>query len=416
MDINNYVKNICQQAKEVRSTVSKLSTQQKNDTLSTMAKLIHDEREWIIQENLKDLQIGEEKGLSKAMLDRLKLDHKRVANICESIREVIALPDPVYEVIHQYRRPNGLDIGQMRVPIGIIGIIYESRPNVTTEASSLCFKTSNITILRGGSESIHSNIALVKLLKTALIKNSVPEHAIQFFDNTDRNVIMEMLRMKDYIDLIIPRGGEGLIRTVVDNSNIPVIKHDKGVCNIYIHKDADEHMSNKLVINSKVQRPGVCNSLENLIIHEKYPHTSSLFKILLEQGVEIRGCEKSCTINNNIKPASEEDYHTEYLDLILSVKIVSHFDDALQFIEKYGSQHTETIITNDYTLSRRFINEVDSSSVMVNASTRFADGQMYGLGAEIGISTNKLHARGPMGLKELTTTKFIIMGNGQVRE
>ncbi|MDH4127383.1 MAG: glutamate-5-semialdehyde dehydrogenase [Spirochaetota bacterium] len=415
MENKDYVKNICQKAKEAKKIVSTLSTNQKNDALKQMAKFIHDEREWIITENLKDLSTGEEKGLTKAMLDRLKLDHKRIGNICESLREVINLPDPVFEVLNQSRRPNGLNIGQMRVPIGVIGIIYESRPNVTTEASSLCLKTSNVTILRGGSESIHSNRALVKLLKESLVKSDLPETAINFIDSIDRSHVMEMLKMKDYIDLIIPRGGEGLINTVVDNSNIPVIKHDKGVCNLYIHEDAEQKMAESIAINAKVQRPSVCNAIENLIIHESYPHINNLFNALIDQNVELRGCKKSQSINNKIKSASEEDYYTEYLDYILSIKIVSSYEEAVNFIEKYGSSHSDAIITENYSLAHRFLNEIDSSAVYVNASTRFTDGQMFGMGAEIGISTNKLHARGPMGLKELTTKKFIIMGDGQVR-
>ena len=395
--------------------MSRLSTEHKNATLERMARLIEENRDYIMSENKKDLAQGEEKGLTKAMLDRLTLDEKRMANICVSLREVIALPDPVYEVVEQQRRPNGLDIGRMRVPIGVIGIIYESRPNVTTEASSLCFKTSNVTILRGGSESIHSNRALVKVIKQALSQSDIPEAAISFVDTTDRQAVMDLLKMKDHIDLIIPRGGEGLINTVVDNSNIPVIKHDKGVCDIYIHEDADQTMSEQIAINAKVQRPSVCNAMENLIVHENYPYKAELFSALLKENVELRGCEKSRSINDSILPATDEDYHTEYLDYILSIKLVSSFEEALSFIEKYGSKHSDSIITKSYELSRRFINEVDSASVFVNASTRFSDGQMFGMGAEIGISTNKLHARGPMGLKELTTTKFIIFGDGQIR-
>lgn len=415
MNVKDYVINICQKAKEAKKMVSGLSTEEKNNALKYMAKLIHDEREWIIEENQKDLNAGQEKGLSKAMLDRLKLDQNRVGNICESLREVASLADPVFELTEQVRRPNGLDIGRMRVPIGVIGIIYESRPNVTTEASSLCLKTSNVTILRGGSESVYSNRALVQLLKRALNKNNISENAINFIDHTDRQAIQILLKQKDYIDLIIPRGGEGLINTVVENSNIPVIKHDKGVCCLYIHEDAQQKMAEEIVVNAKVQRPGVCNSLENLIIHENYPYKTELLKSLLKENVELRGCEKTRLIHNEVKSASEEDYYTEFLDLILSVKIVSSYNDAIDFIQKYGSSHSDGIITENYHLARKFLYEIDSAAVYVNASTRFTDGQAFGMGAEIGISTNKLHARGPMGLKELTTQKFIIMGNGQIR-
>ncbi len=415
MNIKEYVLDICQKAKEAKRVVSNLSTKDKNDTLLSMARLIHEHRDWIMEENQKDLRVGEEKGLSKAMIDRLKLDIKRIDNICTSLKEVSGLPDPVFEVTHQSRRPNGLDIGQMRVPIGVIGIIYESRPNVTTEASSLCLKTSNVTILRGGSESIHSNRSLVQLLKQALKEHRLPEGAIQLIDTTDRLAVMEILKMKDYIDLIIPRGGEGLINTVVENSHIPVIKHDKGVCNLYIHKDAVKGMAEEIAINAKVQRPGVCNSIENLIVHETYPHIRDLFNVLVNEDVELRGCVKSRSVHDQVREVSEEDYFTEYLDTILSVKIVSSFEEAVSFIENYGSHHSDAIITENYSLARRFLTEVDSSAVYVNASTRFTDGQAFGMGAEIGISTNKLHARGPMGLEELTTKKFIIMGEGQIR-
>ncbi len=416
MNIKEYVLDICQKAKEAKRLVSNLSTKDKNDTLLSMARLIHEHRDWIMEENQKDLRVGEEKGLSKAMIDRLKLDIKRIDNICTSLKEVSGLPDPVFEVTHQSRRPNGLDIGQMRVPIGVIGIIYESRPNVTTEASSLCLKTSNVTILRGGSESIHSNRSLVQLLKQALKEHHLPEGAIQLIDTTDRLAVMEILKMKDYIDLIIPRGGEGLINTVVENSHIPVIKHDKGVCNLYVHKDAVKDMAEGIAINAKVQRPGVCNSIENLILHESYPHIRDLFDALINKGVELRGCTKSRSAHDQVKGVSEEDYFTEYLDTILSIKIVSSFEEAVNFIENYGSHHSDAIVTESYRLAKRFLNEVDSSAVYVNASTRFTDGQAFGMGAEIGISTNKLHARGPMGLKELTTKKFIIMGEGQIRD
>ncbi len=415
MDTTNYIKDICQKAKSAKKRIANLSTQEKNQALEQMAKMIYEERDWIISENSKDLILGQKKGLSKAMIDRLKLDEKRIDNICASLREVIALPDPVFEVVEQYRRPNGLDIGQMRVPIGVIGIIYESRPNVTTEASSLCLKSSNVTILRGGSESIHSNHALVMILKKALLKCDLPEGAINFVDTTDRSAIFEMLKMKDYIDLIIPRGGEGLINTVVENSHIPVIKHDKGVCNLYIHEDADEKMAAEIAINAKVQRPGVCNAIENLIIHENYPYTDQLFQALLINNVELKGCPRACSINPNVKPADDADFYTEYLDLILAVKVVSSYDAAVSFIETYGSQHSDAIVTESYHLGKKFLDEIDSAAVYVNASTRFTDGQMFGMGAEIGISTNKLHARGPMGLKELTTKKFIVMGHGHTR-
>ncbi len=415
MSTTDYVRDICRKAKDVKQIISCLSTDDKNNALRNMANLVNQEKDWIIAENKKDIDSANEKGLSNAMIDRLKLDDKRINNICESLNEVAILSDPVFEVVNQYRRPNGLDIGQMRVPIGVIGIIYESRPNVTTEASSLCLKTSNVTVLRGGSESINSNRALVKVINMALTKSGLPESAISFIDTTDRSAVMDMLKLKEYIDLIIPRGGEGLINMVVEHSNIPVIKHDKGVCNLYIHKDADKNMAQSISVNAKVQRPGVCNAIENLVIHKDYPYIEDLLEGLLANGVELRGCDNSCSINDKVKKANEKDYFTEYLDLILSMKIVDSYDEAVFFIDHYGSHHSDAIITNSFSLGRRFLNEVDSSAVYVNASTRFTDGQMFGMGAEIGISTNKLHARGPMGLKELTTKKFIVMGDGQIR-
>lgn len=416
MDTKQYVLDLCKNAKKAKREVANLSTTDKNKALLKMAEVIDKKRDLIISENAKDLKAGEEKGLTSAMLDRLKLDAKRIDNMIVSLQEVVALPDPVFEVVNQSRRPNGLDIGQMRVPIGVIGIIYESRPNVTMEASSLCLKTSNVTILRGGSESINSNRVLVNIIKEALRECKITEDAVNFIDTTDRAAVMDMLKMKDYIDLIVPRGGEGLINTVVDNSNIPVVKHDKGVCNLYVHEDALKDKSEAIAVNAKVQRPGVCNAIENLIVHENYPYKKELFEALLKENVELLGCEKSQKINSNIKAATDEDYHKEFLELILSIKIVSSFDEALDFIETYGSGHSDSILTENYHLARRFLNEVDSSAVYNNASTRFTDGQMFGMGAEIGISTNKLHARGPMGLVELTTKKFIIMGEGHIRD
>jgi glutamate-5-semialdehyde dehydrogenase len=351
------------------------------------------------------------------MLERLTLKQDTIEQMAKGLREVAALPDPVGKVTSMWRRPNGLLVGRMRIPLGVIGIIYESRPNVTVDASALCLKSGNAVILRGGSESINSNLAIASILQGVLLKTSLPVNAIQVIPLTDREAVSEMLQLDEYIDLIIPRGGEELIRAVVAQSKIPVLKHYKGVCHIFVDAQADIDMAVNVCLNAKTQRPGVCNAMETLLVHKDIagkflPQAAKKFK---KAGVVIRGCEKTRLILNNIEKAGENDWYAEYLDLILAIKVVENIDEAIAHIEKYGSLHTESIITNDYANSQRFLNEVNSSTVMINASTRFSDGFELGLGAEIGISTTKLHAFGPMGLEELTTTKFIIYGNGQVR-
>jgi glutamate-5-semialdehyde dehydrogenase len=352
------------------------------------------------------------------VLDRIVLDAGRVHAMAKGLREVVALPDPVREVTKMWRRPNGLQVGRMRIPLGVIGMIYEARPNVTADAAALCLKSGNAVILRGGSEAHHSNQAIGAVLRQACAETRVPQDAVQVVQHKDRALVNELLQLEQYIDLIIPRGGEELIRAVVANSKVPVIKHYKGVCHVYVDADASLEMAERICFNAKVQRPSVCNAMETLLVHEAIaakflPPMIAKFQTA---GVEVRGCEKTRALAPGIKLASDADWTEEYLDLILAVRIVKDMDEAIDHIERYGSEHTETIVTTNYQKSREFIDRVNSSAVMVNASTRFNDGGELGLGAEIGISTSKIHAFGPMGLEELTTTKFIVFGDGQIRE
>ncbi|MEK6590704.1 MAG: glutamate-5-semialdehyde dehydrogenase [Nitrospinota bacterium] len=409
---------IAQQAKDSSRKLSNLSTKIKNDSLQAMAELLEERADFLIEANFRDIHYAKEKGLSSAMIDRLTLNPVRIKDMAKGLREIAALPDPVGEVVRMWRRPNGLQIGKLRVPLGVIGIIYESRPNVTAEASSLCIKSGNAVILRGGSESIHSNIAIAQLLSDAGRKKGLPDNSIQLIDVTDREAIFEMLKLDAYIDLIIPRGGHSLIRTVVENSHIPVIKHDKGLCHVYIDSMADLDMGERIAFNAKVQRPSVCNAMETLLVHKDIARAflPNMIKRLKEATVEIRGCPRTKAIVPEINDATEEDWDTEYLDLILSVKVVDSIDEAIEHITRHGSMLSEAIVTRDYNNAWRFLREVDAASVFVNASTRFTDGGQFGLGAEMGISTQKLHCRGPMGLEELTSTKYIVFGDGQVRE
>ncbi len=383
-----------------------------------MADLLVGKKQQLQAENEKDLAAGHEKGLSSAMLDRLTLSDAVIDSMVDGLRELCVLPDPVGKIENFVRRPNGLQVGRMRVPLGVIAMIYESRPNVTVDAAALCLKTGNAIILRGGSEAICSNLALADILQQALAAHNIDKHAVQIIPVTDRLAINHLLTLEEDIDLVIPRGGEGLIRFVVETSRIPVLKHYKGVCHLYVDKDADIEKAVPLVINSKTHRPGVCNALEGLLIHNDVAEQflPVIARSLIDCGVELRGCPRSVAIAGEIKPAGEEDWGTEFLDLILCVKVVQNFDEAKQYIQKYGSHHTESIITENYSTAQRFVAEIDASAVMVNASTRFNDGGQLGLGAEIGISTTKLHAYGPMGLEELTTRKFVVFGQGQVRE
>lgn len=417
MDIKNSVKIMAQNAQAASRQLARISSVAKNNALLQMADELLNNTDHLIAENTRDVNQAEKRGLSKAMIDRLTLKKSTIGSMAQGFREVAALPDPVGKITSMWRRPNGLLVGRMRIPLGVIGIIYESRPNVTADAAALCLKSGNAVILRGGSEAINSNLAICSLLQKVLIQNSFPEAAIQLIPITDREAVNEMLQLEEYIDLIIPRGGEDLIRAVVAQSKIPVIKHYKGVCHIFVDAHADMEMAVNICLNAKAQRPGVCNALETLLVHKDIAHEFLPMVAEKFKGVNVllRGCPETGKILKDIEEATEADWYAEYLDLILAIRIVNSIDEAIAHIEKYGSLHTESIITLDYANSQRFLNEVNSSTVLVNASTRFSDGFELGLGAEIGISTTKLHAFGPMGLEELTTAKFIIYGNGQVR-
>jgi len=418
MDITKELTELGRRAREAGRLVARLSTTAKNKTLLAMAEGIEKDATYLQAENEKDLAAGREKGLTGAMIDRLRLSDKVIASMAEGLREVAALPDPVGEVTSMWKRPNGLLVGKQRIPLGVVGIIYESRPNVTSDAAALCLKSGNAVVLRGGSEAIHSNLAVAKTLHEACAQTGVPEAAIQVVATTDREAVLAMLKLEDYIDVIIPRGGEGLIRFVVENSKIPVIKHYKGVCHVYVDEFADMEMASNIAFNAKVSRPGVCNALETLLVHRAVAEAflPPFYERLKAAGVEVRGCLETRRILGGIKEATEEDWAMEFLDLILAVRVVDSFSEAVRHIEKYGSLHTESIVTESYANAQRFLREVNSSTVMVNASTRFSDGFELGLGAEIGISTTKIHAFGPMGLEELTTQKFIVYGEGQIRE
>jgi len=417
MSVHNTIETLAVAARKAARDVASLSTISKNNVLLRMGEALQEQKKYIQAENEKDLAAGREKGLSAAMLDRLALTDEVIESMIVGLREVVALPDPVGEIDEMSKRPNGIMVGRMRIPLGVIGMIYESRPNVTVDAAALCLKAGNAILLRGGSEAIHSNLALAKVLQDALASEKITPAAIQVVPTTDREAVNVLLSQEEYIDLIIPRGGEGLIRFVAENSRIPVLKHYKGVCHVFVDGVADLDMAVNIVINGKCQRPGVCNALETLLVHQDIaaaflPLVASK---LVAAGVELRGCPRTKEILPDIKDAVEEDWPAEFLDLILAVKVVDDLDGAMDHIIKYGSLHTEVIVTKNYANAQRFIKEVDASAVMVNTSTRFNDGGQLGLGAEIGISTTKLHAYGPMGLKELTTKKFIVYGDGQVR-
>jgi len=409
---------LAKQAKAAARRLAALSPEDKNRALELMADKLEAQSEQLLEENNKDLEAAKSAGVSSSLLDRIALNPDRVRAMAKGLRDIGALPDPVHEIVKMWRRPNGLQVGRMRIPLGVIGIIYEARPNVTADAAALCLKSGNAVILRGGSEAHFSNQAIGEILRQACAETRVPQDAVQMVPIRDHALINELLQLEDYIDLIIPRGGEELIRAVVAQSRIPVIKHYKGVCHVYVDKDASLEMAERICMNAKVQRPSVCNAVETLLVHEAIARRFLPAMIAKYQaaGVEIRGCEKTSALVPGIKRATEADWTTEYLDLILSVRIVRDLDEAIDHIERYGSEHTETIVTSNYERSREFIDRVNSSAVMVNASTRFNDGGELGLGAEIGISTSKIHAFGPMGLEELTTTKFVVLGDGQIRE
>ena len=406
-----------QKAKEASYILGNLKTSEKNFALNKMADKLIEKSLEIIKENKKDLEKAIEKGTSKSMLDRLSLDEDRVKGMADGLRQVAALKDPVGEVIEMWNAENGLQIGKKRVPMGVIGIIYEARPNVTCDAAGLCLKTGNAVILRGGSEAINSNIAIVKVLREGLKEAGITEDALQLIENTSRELATEMMKLNDYIDVLIPRGGAGLIKTVVNNATVPVIETGTGNCHIYIDSDCDFDMAEAIVINAKTSRPAVCNAAESLVIHEGVAKEilPRLSKALEDKGVVLKGDKKSRELVSSIEEALEEDFYKEFLDYIMSVKIVKDIDEAIYHINKHNTGHSEAIITNSYENSQKFLQRIDAAAVYVNASTRFTDGGEFGFGAEIGISTQKLHARGPMGLKELTTVKYIIFGNGQIR-
>ncbi len=418
MSYEQEVKEKAIRAREAARRLAYLSTEIKDRALLQMAESLIKNQQAILEANEKDVRSGKEMGLSKALLDRLLLTPQRIEDMAEGLRVVAALPDPVGEVESMWTRPNGLQIGRVRVPLGVIGIIYEARPNVTVDAAGLCLKAGNAVVLRGGSEAINSNKAIASVISAAAAEAGVPAGAIQLIENTDRAAVGALLKASGLLDVLIPRGGAGLIQRVVQEATVPVIETGVGNCHVYVDEDADPEMAVAIVINAKCQRPGVCNAVETLLVHQNV--AGRLFPGLLEKlkeaGVQIRGCAKTRAYAPWVVPATEEDWATEYLDLILAVKVVENLEEAIEHIYRYGTKHSEAIVTQNYSRARQFLQQVDAAAVYVNASTRFTDGYQYGFGAEIGISTQKLHARGPMGLKELTTYKYIVFGDGQIRQ
>ena len=417
MNMQQYMTDIARQAREASRLIRSSSTDARNQALLRAADSILNSAEYLQQQNRLDLEQGQSCGLSAPMLDRLELTTARIESMVEGLRQISALSDPVGEISDVSVRPSGIEVSRMRIPIGVIGIIYESRPNVTADAGGLCLKSGNATILRGGSEAFHSNQAIAKCLADGLQHAGLHPHAIQYIETTDRSAVDAMLELDEYIDVIIPRGGKGLIERITSRSRIPVIKHLDGNCHVYVDTEADHRKAIDIIMNSKTHRYGVCNAAETLLLARNRAEEilSQVAPTLKDKGVELRGCETSLKLQPNMIQASEEDWYTEYLAPILAVRVVDNLEQAVQHIEKYGSAHTDSIVTENADNAERFVKAVDSSSVMVNASTRFADGFEYGLGAEIGISTNKLHARGPVGLEGLTTQKFVVRGDGHVR-
>ena len=418
IDIKTYMHSLGREARAASRLIAKAETAARNRALTQMAMAIKREEQQLLAANARDVENAKKRGLESAMIDRLTLTPKSIASMAEGLLQIAALADPVGEISDLNYRPSGIQVGKMRVPLGVIGIIYEARPNVTADAAGLCLKAGNAAILRGGSEAIHSNQAIAACVREGLKTAGLPETAIQVIETTDRAAVGELVTMKEFVDVIVPRGGKGLIERISNEARIPVIKHLDGVCHIYIDEGADLEKAIRVADNAKTQRYGTCNTLETLLVHENIAGEvlPPLCRIYLDKGVELRGDSASQTIIPEMKEAKEEDWYTEYLAPVLSVRVVSSLDQAVEHITTYGSQHTDSIITENYSNARRFLREVDSSSVMVNASTRFADGFEYGLGAEIGISTDKLHARGPVGLEGLTSQKFIVLGDGHIRQ
>jgi glutamate-5-semialdehyde dehydrogenase len=418
MDLEHMIVQMGQASKKAARALANAQTQVKNQALRQAAARLRQDSGVLLAANLQDVEAGRTHGLSAAMLDRLTLTEARIDAMAKGLEIIADLPDPVGETMAMWRRPNGLEIGQVRVPLGVVGVIYESRPNVTADAAGLCLKAGNAVILKGGSEAFRTNSAIVDVITTATTAAGLPEAAIQLVRSTDRQAVALLLQQDRFIDVIIPRGGEDLIRAVTERSAIPVIQHFSGICHTYVDATADLEKARRICMNAKVQRPWVCNAMENLLVHEAIaPRFLPAFIAELENsGVEVRGCARTRALVPHIKAAREEDWCTEYLDLILAIKVVSSLDEAIEFINTHGSGLADAIVSEDYSHVRRFLHEVDSATVYANASTRFTDGYEFGFGAEVGISTNRLHARGPMGLRELTTYKYVIYGNGQVRE
>lgn len=406
-----------EKAKKASYKLANLSSLIKDDALKKMSELLIKEKAKILEANAIDVQNAVDRGIKGALIDRLTLNEKRIAAMAEGLFQIAALPDPVGEVVSMWKRPNGLQIGQKRVPIGVVGMIYEARPNVTVDAAGLCIKSGNAVILRGGSEAINSNKAIISVIDTALAEAGMPEGTVQLIEDTSRETVARMMKLNKYIDVLIPRGGEGLINSVVQNSTVPVIQTGTGNCHVYVDGDADLDMAERIIVNAKTSRPGVCNAAETMLVDEAVAREflPKVLKTLQGLNVEIRGCERTRAIYGDCLPATEEDWDKEYLDYILAVKVVGGIDEAIEHINRHGTKHSEAIVTTNYNKAQRFLNEIDAAAVYVNASTRFTDGGEFGFGAEIGISNQKLHARGPVGLKELTTIKYIIYGEGQVR-
>ena len=417
-DVKQYMTEVGQRARAASRAISRAETEVKNAALNAIADAIEAQKAELLQANGKDMQAGRDGGLDAALLDRLELNDERIAGIADGLRQIAALPDPVGEISDMSYRPSGIQVGKMRVPLGVVGIIYESRPNVTADAAGLALKSGNAAILRGGSEALHSNQAIAHCVHAGLEKAGLPAAAVQVIETVDRAAVGQLITMPDYVDVIIPRGGKGLIERISAEACVPVIKHLHGICHVYIDDDADLEKAIQIAFNAKTHRYGVCNAMETLLVSEGIaeqvlPELTGMYK---EKGVELRGCLTTCKVVDGVIPATEEDWDTEYLAPILSIRVVKDLDEAMDHINQHGSGHTESIVTENYTKARRFLREVDSSSVMVNASTRFADGFEYGLGAEIGISTDKFHARGPVGLEGLTSQKYVVLGDGQIRQ
>ena len=414
----NYIADLAQRAKRAARVLATSSGQQRSDTLKAMARNLRDQAEQIIQANRRDLAAAQKAGLSEAMLDRLLLDEDRIGKMADSAEQIALAIDPVGQVINGWTRPNGLVIHKLRVPLGVIAVIYESRPNVTSDAAALALKSANAVILRGGKEAVSSNGAIVCVIRQALEAVGLPQDAVGFVERTEHELVNELLKQDRLIDVVIPRGGESLIRAVVENSRIPVIKHYRGVCHVYVDAGADLEVAHRITMNAKVQRPGVCNAAETLLVHAEVAEEflPSICDELASAGVELRGCERTHKLCRSVNTTTADDWSREYLSLIISIKIVSNLDEAIEHINRYGSGHTDAIVTNDIRASEQFVAGVDSASVMVNASTRLSDGGVYGLGAEVGISTDKLHARGPMGAADLTTYKYVVHGRGHLRQ